>query len=140
MGTLVKFESLDIWQEARHLNKEVFLLFKSTTLGDDKNLRYQMDRSAASIMDNIAEGFEREGNRELIQYLSIAKASCSELRSQMYRAHDRNHIDEETLKIHEELSLQLIARIKSFMNYLRSSQIKGYKFKRGRKRGIPPIE
>lgn len=140
MGTLVKFESLDIWQEARSLNESIYLLFKNTPLGKDEILRKQMDRSAASVMDNIAEGFEREGNRELSHFLSIAKASCAELRSQMYRAFDRGYIEEKDLKVHEEMSLALIARIKSFMNYLKSSQIKGYKFKRGRYRRNKPIE
>ena len=86
------FEELDVWKLAREICNEVWIIIESTSLSNDYSLKNQMNASSGSIMDNIAEGFERNGNRELIQFLSIAKASCGELRSQLYRCLDREHI------------------------------------------------
>ena len=94
MARIKNFEDLEIWQLAREICRDVYTLFLETSLGNDFALRNQMDRSSGSIMDNIAEGFERNGNKEFIQYLSIAKASCGELRSQLYRSLDRNQINQ----------------------------------------------
>lgn len=97
MGKIERFEDLQVWKLAREISSEVWKLILETELGKDYSLRNQMNRSSGSIMDNIAEGFERNGNREFIQFLSIAKASCGELRSQLYRYRDRNHIDIDVL-------------------------------------------
>ena len=75
MATIKQFEDLRIWQEARTLSKETYALIRKTELRNSYALRNQMEQSAGSIMDNIAEGFERQGNREFIQFLSIAKGS-----------------------------------------------------------------
>ena len=92
MATIEKFEDIEAWQMARVLSKEIFNLSKTGDLSRDFKLRDQIRNSTSSIMDNIAEGFERDGNKELIQFLSISKASAGEARSQLYQALDRAYI------------------------------------------------
>src|SRR5579872_6629495 len=92
MSKIEVFEDLIAWQKARALDKEVFSVVNSSGIAKDFGLKDQILRSSGSVMDNIAEGFERSGKREFIQFLAIAKASCGELRSQFYRAVDRKYI------------------------------------------------
>ncbi|MGI9550794.1 MAG: four helix bundle protein [Aurantibacter sp.] len=93
MGKIEEFEDLEIWQVARDICNDIWNIIENTSLGKDYKLRDQMNSSSGSIMDNIAEGFERNGNKEFVQFLSISKASCGELRSQLYRCLDRKHIE-----------------------------------------------
>lgn len=130
MAKIDQFEDLEIWQLAREICNDIYQLFETTTLGKDYALRNQMDRCSGSVMDNIAEGFERNGNKEFIQFLSIAKASCGELRSQLYRTLDRKHIDEESFETKLQKVLLESRKISSFMNYLSESEFKGSKYKR----------
>ena len=131
MGTINKFEDLDIWQKARTLCKEIDKLC-SNNLKVDFDLKRQILRSSGSIMDNIAEGFEREGNREFVNFLSIGKGSCGEVRSQLYRALDRNIINEEEFKAINNEYIILAKNISGFMNYLKNSEHKGNKFNRNK--------
>lgn len=94
MAMIQKFEDIISWKEARELNKLLGRMVDSGRLKKNFRLINQIEGSAGSIMDNIAEGFERGGNKELVQYLFIAKASCGELRSQLYRALDRRYINQ----------------------------------------------
>ena len=123
-----KFEDIQAWQDARSINKEIWMIISSTSLKDEYALRNQIVRSSGSIMDNIAEGYERDGNKEFIQFLSIAKASCGELRSQLYRCLDREYLtNEQFLDLKSKLILTS-KRIKSLMDYLKNSSIRGSKF------------
>lgn len=130
MAKVQAFEDLEIWQLAREIAKNTHVLFETTSLGKNYALSNQMDRSSGSIMDNIAEGFERNGNKEFIQYLSISKASCGELRSQLYRAYDKEHITKEDFEGIKKKVLLESKKISSFMNYLIKSEFKGSKYNR----------
>lgn len=90
MATIRKFEDLDIWQLARQLSKEIKLLTDLDAFSKEFKLKDQMKRSSGSNMDNIAEGFDRNSRLEFINFLSIAKGSCGELKSQLYRCLDYN--------------------------------------------------
>ena len=92
MATITKFEDLEIWQEARKLAKEIHLISRDTDLKTDFRFKEQIKASSSSVMDNIAEGFERDGNLEFRQFLSIAKGSAGESRSQIYRLYDYEYI------------------------------------------------
>lgn len=129
MATVKKFEDLEIWQLSRMLCKEVYQIIEESNLKNNYRLCNQIDGSSGSIMDNIAEGFERNGNKEFIQFLSISKASCGETRSQLYRVFDRDFISKEKFEILIEQTETLSKRIGAFINYLKSSELKGSKYK-----------
>jgi len=92
MSKVERFEDLKVWQLARVLCKEIHELTMKEAFSKDFKLIGQIKSSSGSIMDNIAEGFERDGNKEFIQFLSISKGSCGETRSQLYRAIDNGCI------------------------------------------------
>ena len=129
MAKIDTFEDLEIWQLAREICNDIHDLIKNTSLGRNYALRDQMDKSSGSIMDNIAEGFERNGNKEFVQFLSIAKSSCGELRSQLYRTLDREYINKPNFEILKGKVLLESKKIGSFMNYLSKSEYKGPKYK-----------
>jgi len=129
MATINKFEDLEIWQLARKICKIIFEYTSRTPFYKDFSLRDQINRSSGSIMDNTSEGFEREGRKELIQYLSISKASAGECRSQLYRAYDRKYITKEEFEELHKLLIQESQKIRSFINYLKGSDYRGVKYK-----------
>lgn len=130
MATITRFEDLEIWQLAFQQSKDFDLLVEGTTLGKDFELRNQMNASSGSVMDNIAEGFDRSGNNEFKNFLLIAKGSNAEFRSQLYRCLNRKHISKE--KFEELYSKNITAgnKIMSFVNYLHNSSIKGQRYKK----------
>ena len=91
------FEDLEIWKDARALTRAVYQLTSDPRFSKDFGLRDQIRRASVSIMSNIAEGFERGGNQEFIQFLYVAKGSCGEVRSQLYAAMDQNYLDQKVV-------------------------------------------
>ena len=128
MATIKRFEDLEIWKHSRQLNKKIHPFLQNLIDKRNYELYKQIDRSAGSIMDNIAEGFERDGNREFIQFLSISKASAGEMRSQLYRALDRELIEEEKFEEYQNDCIAISNQIGKFINYLNNSDIKGKKY------------
>ena len=128
MATISRFEELEIWQLARQQANELYYIYSIDLFAKDYELRNQISRSSGSVMDNIAEGFERSGNKEFLNYLIIAKASNGEVRSQLYRSIDRKYINNEKF---EDLKLKcesLSKRITSFIKYLKDSDRKGFRY------------
>src|SRR5690606_23496946 len=115
MATIKKFEELDIWQEARKLSKEIIEISKTTDLKTDFRFKEQIKSSSGSVMDNIAEGFERNGNMEFRQFLSIAKGSAGETRSQVYRLFDNEYINQEKLDFLVSEYEKLSGKINNFI-------------------------
>jgi four helix bundle protein len=128
MATIQKFEEIASWIEARALNEILGKLIDENRFKTNFRLINQIEGSAGSVMDNIAEGFERGGNKELIQFLFIAKGSCGELRSQLYRAIDRKYISNDEFHIISEKANRVSSLIQKFINYLKQTDLKGAKY------------
>lgn len=128
MATIKRFEDLEIWKDARRLSRDIIIISKETDLKADFRLRDQVKASSGSVMDNIAEGFERNGNMEFRQFLSIAKGSAGETRSQLYRIFDNNYINQEKLDFLVSEYEKLSGKINNFITYLNKNDFKGTKF------------
>ncbi len=127
MATVKRFEDLEVWKASRTLTLKIYELTEK--LNKDFSLQNQMRRAAISISSNIAEGFERDGQKEFIQFLAISKGSAGELRSHLYLLFDLKHISEsEFSALFQELN-SVSKMLMSLINYLKSSDIKGNKFK-----------
>ncbi len=127
--TFSSFEDLDIWKESRELAKIVRLLTRNEKFSKDYRFVSQMTSSSGSTMDNIAEGFERDGHKEFIQFLYIAKASNGECRSQAYRAFDANFINQEELDDILSRTSSIRNKTQGLIKYLKNSEHKGAKYK-----------
>lgn len=128
MATIKRFEDLEIWQEARRLSKVIHKISIETDLKTDFKFREQIKSSSGSVMDNIAEGFERDGTIEFRQFLSIAKGSAGETRSQLYRVFDYGYINQELLDELKNDYEKLSGKIKNFISFLNKKDFKGTKF------------
>ncbi|HRA72837.1 MAG TPA: four helix bundle protein [Flavobacterium sp.] len=128
MATINRFEDLEIWQESRRLAKEIHIISIETGLKSDFKFKEQIRSSSGSVMDNIAEGFERDGNIEFRQFLSIAKGSAGETRSQLYRVFDFDYINEQKFELLKKDYENLSGKIKNFITYLNKKDFKGNKF------------
>ena len=129
MATITRFEDLEVWQLAREVCKRIYALTSKPAFAKDYSLEDQIRRASGSVMDNIAEGFEREGKKEFMQFISIARGSCSETKSQLYRALDQHYISNTEFEQTTELITELNNKLRKLMNYLKQTELKGLKYK-----------
>jgi len=129
MATINNFEELKVWQKARILCQEVYELIEKERFCRDYKLKDQLNGSSGSVMDNIAEGFGRQGNNEFINFLTISNGSALEVKSQLYRALDRKYITAEKFDALEKLIEEINKMIAALIIYLGKSDFRGKKFK-----------
>ncbi|KXK28537.1 MAG: ribosomal protein [Candidatus Brocadia sinica] len=130
------FENLEVWKAARELTNKIYGITKDGIFSKDYSLRDQIRRASVSIMSNISEGYERGGNQELIQFLSIAKGSCGEVRCQLYIAGDQGYISSNELNPIIEQCKRISIMINNFMEHLRGSSYKGSKYKMPKRKSM----
>ena len=130
MATIYRFEDLDAWKIARELTRDVYRITQADEFSRDFGLKNQIRKASVSVMSNIAEGFERDGNREFCNFLSIGKGSAGEVRSQLYVALDQDYTTRSEFD-HIYLKAQESGRvIAGLSNYLKHSNYSGNKFRR----------
>lgn len=129
MATITRFEDLEVWQLARQACKKIYTLTSKPEFAKDYSLKDQIRRASGSVMDNIAEGFEREGKKEFLQFLSIARGSGSETKSQLYRALDQQYITTKEFDETTETLQELNNKLRKLMTYLKQTELKGLKYK-----------
>jgi four helix bundle protein len=129
MPTVTNFEDLEAWQVARDLCRRVYAVSRKAPLVSDFVLRDQLRRAAVSVTANIAEGFERGGTAEFVQFLSVAKGSAGELRAHLYVALDQGYIDSVAFQELSELASSAGRVLGGLIAYLRRSGVRGSKYK-----------
>ena len=129
MAAFKQFKDIEVWQLAREFARKIWDVSNSNTFKDDYSLKNQINAAAGSVMDNIAEGFGRGGNREFVNFLSYARGSNDEVRSQLHRAADRLHITQRQLEELELSAKKIGTKISNLISYLLQSNQKGQKFR-----------
>lgn len=124
MTTFQSFEEIEVWKRAREFVHVVYRMTREGPLSKDYALGNQLRRASISIMANIAEGFERDGNAEFIQFLSNAKASSGEIKALLYIALDQEYLNEPLFEQLRDMSSDINRRIAGFIVYLRKSRIR----------------
>ena len=131
MASIQSFEEIESWKKAREICKILGGLIDAGNFRKSYRLIHQIEGSSGSIMDNIAEGFERGSKGEFITFLGYSKGSCGELRSQLYRAADRNFITQQEFEKLKEIVLQISGLLQNFISYLQKSEIAGIRKRSG---------
>ena len=129
MATLRRFEDIEAWKTARELTRAVYSCSKVGPFARDFGLRDQIRRASVSVMSNIAEGFERGGNAEFVQFLAVSKGSAGEVESQLYVALDQGYISDTQFRSLKQTAASTKRLIAGLMSYLRRSGIRGEKYK-----------
>ena len=129
MATIQRFEDLQVWQKAKELSQKIYPLTFIEPICLDFRFKDQIRGSVGSVMDNIAEGFERGSRLEFINGLTIAKGEIGELKSQLYRGFDNKYFSEQQFQELYTIANEVTKMITSLIKYLNKSKLKGQKFK-----------
>ncbi|HLX95808.1 MAG TPA: four helix bundle protein [Verrucomicrobiae bacterium] len=129
MSKIQKFEDVLAWQKARELTREIYAHAEAGLFAKDFGLRDQIQRASVSIMGNVAEGFDRGGDKEFIQFLSISKGSCGEVKSHLYVALDQQYVNSAQFNQLYKSADEVGRLLAGFMTYLEQSDLRGRKFK-----------
>jgi len=129
VATIRRFEDIEAWQKARQLTKAVYGLTTSGAISRDFALTNQIRRAALSIMANIAEGFERDGNKEFLQFLAVAKGSCGELRTHLCAGLDQRYITQEQHDLACEKAVEVSRMLSGLIRHLRETEMRGRKYR-----------
>lgn len=129
MASIKNFEDMSVWKESRSLVDQIYKVTRHPSFSKDFQFIDHLRKTAISIPSNISEGFERDGNKEFISFLSIVKGSCGELRCQLYIALDQSYIDQQQFDDLYQKLLDISKALSNLMNYLQNCDFKGRKFK-----------
>ena len=124
-----KFEDLESWKKARQLTSKIYQTTGRGNFGRDFGLKDQIRRASISILSNIAEGFERGGDKEFLQFLAMAKGSCGEVRAQLYAAFDQGYVSQEAFEESSQGTIEIGRLISGLMKYLSNSELRGSKYR-----------
>jgi len=127
--SIKRFEDLEAWKIARDLTNNVYSLTRNERFARDFGLKDQICRASVSVMSNVAEGFERDGDKEFINFLSIAKASAGETRSLLYVALDQDYISDVEFNSAYSKAIENSRVISGLSSYLKKSEMRGRKFR-----------
>lgn len=115
-----RFEDINVWKQSRDLVNSIYHFTSKDSFSKDYGLKDQIQRAAVSIMTNIAEGFERDNNKEFIRFLIYSKGSAGEVRSLLYVALDLKYIAKDEFTEQYESAVSVIKQISKFIKYLRN--------------------
>ena len=129
MAKIKKFEEIESWKKARSLTKQIYKATSTGKFARDFGLKDQMRRASVSILSNIAEGFERGGDKEFLQFLAMAKGSCGEVRAQLYVALDQDYFSRAEFEALSRIATEASRLISGLMTYLKQSDLRGSKYR-----------
>ena len=130
MASFKTFEDIEAWQISRKLTKAIYDVTAQGPFARDFGLKDQVRKASVSIMSNIAEGFERNGTREFIQFLATAKGSAGEVRAQLYVALDQGYVEQLLFDDLIQLITKISRMLSGLMSYLNRTNLKGIKYKK----------
>lgn len=128
MVKITRFEDIESWKKARTLTSEIYKITGSGEFVRDFGLKDQIRRASVSILSNIAEGFERGGDKEFLYFLALAKGSCGEVRAQLYVALDQHYVSREIFEQLLRNAVEVGQLLSGLIRYLKASSLKGNKY------------
>ena len=129
MVKITKFEDIESWKKARRLTNQIYQTTATGEFVRDFSLKDQIRRASVSVLSNIAEGFERGGDKEFLQFLAIAKGSCGEVRAQLYVALDQGYLSPEVFDQLSKNATEVSQLLSGFIRYLKGSSLRGSKYR-----------